>query len=102
MAVAYLFRWPKQDEDAMGRATQRIEASIGPQGPSGGIFHAEGPTSDGGWWTFNIWDEDASFEAFRANILDPALTDVGLDPSVGSVERLDVAWDTTRMGSPET
>ncbi len=104
MAVAYLARWPKKgDEDSTAlsqRVSAHIQTAIGPQPPAGGQFHAEGPTEDGGWWVFDVWTDEASFAAFRTDVLGPALASVGIDLGTGTFERLSVAWDSTQMDGP--
>ena len=104
MAVAYLARWPKVGDEDPTELSQRVNAQImttlGQRPPEGNRFHAEGPTGDGGWWVLDLWESDESFTAFRANVLEPALASVGIDPGSGKIERLDVAWDSTQMGPP--
>ena len=40
------------------QVSEQVNAKLGPQPPQGGIFHAEGPTEDGGWWVFDVWASD--------------------------------------------
>ena len=47
------------------------------QFPTGGLYHAEGPTADGGWWTFNVWESTEAQQRFADEVLHPVLTDVG-------------------------
>lgn len=104
MAAAFLARWPKVDGEDPTELSQRVNARImttlGQRPPEGNRFHAEGPTGDGGWWVFDLWENESNFAAFRANVLEPALISVGIDSRTGTFERLDVAWDSTQMGPP--
>ncbi len=61
-------------------------------GPEGGLFHADGPTPEGGWWTFDIWESDEAATRFHDGILYPAIAQAGLEPP--TPRRLEVAWHT--------
>ena len=107
MSVAYYGIWPKPgDEDSTEVAAKiagAVNARLGGTPPAGGLFHAEGPADDGGWWVFNLWESDDAYHAFVADILIPAMSEVGVTPAGGDVRRLDVWWDSTQMmaGAPQ-
>jgi hypothetical protein len=70
---------------------QRLEGNF----PEGGLYHAEGPTDEGGWWTFNVWESEDIFERFNQAILQPVLQEVNAPPA--QVRRLQVNWDTSQL-----
>jgi hypothetical protein len=101
MSVAYFSETPNVDPATARSVIDAVTASMGANPvPAGGRFHAEGPTDDGGWWTFDIWDSDDDWRRFRDDHLMPVLRDAGLDEP--PARRLTVTWDTTQMSqSPE-
>lgn len=107
MSVAYYGNWPKVGDRDSTEVAQQIAAAVnarlGDTPPAGGLFHAEGPAEDGGWWVFNLWESDDAYHAFVANILTPAMSEAGVTPAAGDLRRLAVWWDTTQVmgGSPQ-
>ncbi len=95
MAVAYFKQWPQAPEGTAQRVADRINEQLGGQGPAGGIYHAEGPTDEGGWWTFNVWESEEVHQEFDRTILQPALQDVGAPEA--RTQRLEVWWDSSQM-----
>ena len=77
MAVASFKQWPQAPEGTAQRVADRINERLAGHGPAGGISHAEGPTDEGGWWTFNVWASDEVYHELDRTILQPALHDVG-------------------------
>ena len=99
MAIAYYATFPPSDRpmsEIANQVIERIGRELDGKAPEGAIFHAEGPLPDGGWWTFDEWESDEAFAAFRQQILMPALQDAGV--SRPNVQRLDVHWDSSQMG----
>ena len=95
MAVAYFSQWPQVAVGTSQRVAERINQRLGDQPPAGGIYHAEGPTDDGGWWTFNVWESAQAYEDFGRQILQPVLQEVGAPPA--RVQQLRVEWDTSQI-----
>jgi hypothetical protein len=104
MAVAFFSQWPKLgDQDSAAVAAniaEKINATLGGQPPDGAVYHAEGPSGDGGWWVFDVWTSDAACEAFTRDILAGALASVGIGANDGTVRRLAVQWDSSQMMGP--
>jgi hypothetical protein len=102
MAVAYFGQWSKiegrDSAEVSQQVSEQVNAKLGPNPPQGGVFHAEGPAEDGGWWVFDVWASDADAEAFNRDILAPILASAGV--GAGNVQRLEVAWDSSQMGPP--
>jgi hypothetical protein len=102
MAIAYYAVYAKGDEGTeapekiAGRVAERINRELGGKPPKGGIYHAEGPTDDGGWWIFNVWQSEDDFTAFRQQILRPALEEVNAQPPT-EMRRLQVWWDSSQV-----
>jgi hypothetical protein len=96
MPVAYFSETPNVDPATARSVIDAVTAGMGANTvPAGGRFHAEGPTDDGGWWTFDVWDSDEDWHRFRDDHLMPALRDAGVDEP--PVRRLAIRWDTTQM-----
>ena len=98
MAVAYFCQWADESAETAQRVTARVTRELGGhQPPPGGLYHAEGPIPDGGWWTFSVWTSVGAYEAFASQILQPALVAAGVAPA--QVQQLQVAW--TAASPPE-
>lgn len=95
MAVAFYHQWPAGAAAKAGEVSEKIGEHLQGQPPSGGIYHAEGPTADGGYWAFDVWESAESYETFRQQILQPALESVSA-PS-GESQQLEVQWDSSQM-----
>jgi len=54
MAIAVFSEWTQAPTDASQRVAESINRKLGGSFPAGGLYHAEGPNDDGGWWTFNV------------------------------------------------
>jgi hypothetical protein len=104
MAVAYFSQWPKQgDQNSLVLSTkvaEKLNAMLGGRPPDGAIYHAEGPSDDGGWWVFDVWNSDEAGEAFTRDILNGVLAGVGIGADDGAVRRLAVQWDNSQMMGP--
>ena len=92
MAVAYYAEVPNATREQAEQAGAIVSSQLGGPAvaPEGGLFHAEGPTDDGGWWIFDIWESAEHFERFNNEILTPAVAQVG--STAIDFRRLDVAW----------
>jgi hypothetical protein len=97
MAVALFSQWPAAPAGTSQRVAEGISQRLGGQFPAGGLYHAEGPMDDGGWWTFNVWESEDAFQRFRQDVLHPVLEEVGAPR--GQSQQLAVAWDTSQMPS---
>jgi hypothetical protein len=96
VSVAYAFTM-SHDANVASRISAYINERLGPRQPEGGIFHAEGPSPMGGWWSFNVRGSDESFSAFFETFVVPAAGHVGIETR--TYERLGVAWDTSQIPS---
>jgi hypothetical protein len=95
MAIAVFSQWTQAPADTSQRVAEGINQRLGGTFPEGGLYHAEGPTDEGGWWTFNVWDSEDVFQRFNQEILQPVLQEVNAPPA--QVRRLQVSWDTSQL-----
>jgi hypothetical protein len=95
MAIAVFSEWSQAPTDASQRVAESINRRLENKFPAGGLYHAEGPNDDSGWWTFNVWESDDVFQRFNQEILQPALQEASVQP--GQVRRLEVNWDTSQL-----
>ena len=97
MTVAYYAEVPNATREQAEQVGALVSAQLGGPdvAPEGGLFHAEGPTDDGGWWTFDIWESAEHFDRFNNGILAPAVAQVG--SAVIDHRRLDVAWHSMQV-----
>lgn len=98
MSVAYFSEWPKLGEsdstDVAAKISEKVNTRMqGP--PAGGVFHAEGPSDDGGWWVFDVWESDDAYRTFQSEVLNPVLADVGV--AEPSARVLQVSWNSSQM-----
>ena len=97
MSVAYYAELPnvtpEQAQQVVDYVNERLGGPYMP--PEGGRFHADGPTSDGGWWQFDIWESEEHFTRFYKGILAPAITQAGLESP--TFRQLEVNWDSTQV-----
>ena len=105
MAIAYYTSYAagnqggtETPESIAARVAEAVNRRLGDKPPAGGIYHAEGPTEDGGWWVFDVWASDEEYETFRREVVQPALDEAGVAVSPPEVRRLRVWWDSSRMG----
>jgi hypothetical protein len=99
MSIAVFSQWPKAPAETSQRVAEKINQRLGGKFPAGGLYHAEGPTDEGGWWTFNLWESDDVFQQFNQEILQPVLQEVNAPPA--QVRRLPVSWDTSQLPGQE-
>jgi len=93
VAVAYFSKLPNVPPETAEKVVARIRTQLGNRRPDGAIFHAEGPTDDGSWWAFNIWESDEASEKFGVEFLQPALNSLGI--AIPREDRLEVNWETS-------
>jgi hypothetical protein len=94
MAVAYYSEFPQGSSEVAQQVAERVNQQIGPEGPDGGIYHAEGPRGDGGWWTFNVWESEDAAQRFFRDTLMPILQDVGVGRPDSQPRMLNVHWES--------
>ena len=94
MSVAYYSEVPNVSREQVDRVSAYINERMGDGPPDGGIFHADGPTDEGGWWAFEVYASEEQFTRFHEDFLAPAFMNAGM----GEVpyRRLEVAWDSTQ------
>lgn len=78
----------------------RVNERLGQGPPAGGVYHAEGPTADGLWWSFDVWESTGAREAFESSILAPAFEALGITLASESPQ-LDVWWDSSQAMPPD-
>jgi hypothetical protein len=76
MAVAMLMDNPAGSQEIYEQLRERI----GLDKPAGGIFHAAGPSPNGGWRVIEIWETEEDAKRFLAERLGPAAKAVGAAP----------------------
>jgi hypothetical protein len=54
-----------------------VRERLGLEKPAGGIFHAAGPSPNGGWRVIEVWESEAEAKQFVAERLLPAFEAVG-------------------------
>jgi hypothetical protein len=97
VAVALFIQWPAGPAGTSQRVAEAINQRLGGQFPAGGLYHAEGPSADGGWWTFNVWESEDAYQRFHRDVLHPVLDEVGA--ARGRAQQLEVSWDTSQAPS---
>jgi hypothetical protein len=96
MSFAYYSEGPSITREQIDRLSKIIDAQHGPGFRSeGALFHANGPTDDGGWWSFDLFESAEHFERYRDTILAPAAAQAGLPAP--DARRLGVAWDSLQV-----
>ena len=76
MAVAMLIDNP----DGSQEIYEQLRERIGLEKPAGGIFHAAGPSPNGGWRVIEVWESEEDAKAFVTERLLPAFDAVGAPP----------------------
>jgi hypothetical protein len=75
MPVAMLIDNPNVTQELY----DRVREQLGLEGaPAGGIFHAAGPSPEGGWRVVELWDSEDDAQRFFTERLGPAFQAVGI------------------------
>jgi hypothetical protein len=73
MAVAMMVDNPEGSQETYNNVRERL----GLDRPAGGIFHAAGPSPNGGWRVVEVWESEEDAKRFVAERLLPAFEAVG-------------------------
>ena len=76
MPIAMLVDNPQGSQEMY----DKVRAQMGLDAPAGGIFHAAGPSPNGGWRVIEVWDSEEDAQKFFKERLGPALEANGLGP----------------------
>jgi hypothetical protein len=76
MAIAMMVDNP----DGSQEIYDRVRGQIGLENAAGGIFHAAGPSPNGGWRVIEVWDSEEDAKRFVTERLLPAFEAVGTAP----------------------
>jgi hypothetical protein len=74
MAVAMIVDNPEGSQEIY----DTVREKIGLDRPAGGIFHAAGPSPNGGWRVIEVWESKEDAQRFVKERLVPALEAVGV------------------------
>jgi hypothetical protein len=75
MAIAVLVDNPEGSQEIYDKV--RAELGLG-DAPAGGIFHAAGPSPNGGWRVIEVWESEEDAKRFYEDRLKPAFDAVGV------------------------
>jgi hypothetical protein len=76
MAVAMIVDNPGGSQEIY----DTVREKIGLEKPAGGIFHAAGPSPNGGWRVIEVWESEQDAKQFVKERLLPAFDAVGAPP----------------------
>jgi len=76
MAVAMMIDNPAGSQQIYDSVRERL----GLEKPAGGIFHAAGPSPNGGWRVIEVWESKEDAKRFVTERLVPAFDAVGAPP----------------------
>ena len=65
---------------------EKVRAQMGLEGPAGGIFHAAGPSPNGGWRVIEVFESEEDARRFREERLMPAFDAAGAPRPPGPPE----------------
>ncbi len=68
MAIAMIIDNPEGSQAIY----ERVREQLGLEKPAGGIFHAAGPSPNGGWRVIEVWESEEEAKRFAAERLLPA------------------------------
>ncbi|MBA2423890.1 MAG: hypothetical protein H0V58_00870 [Actinobacteria bacterium] len=74
MAIAVLVDNPAGSQEVY----EKVRAQLGLDAPPGGIFHAAGPSPNGGWRVMEVWESEEDARRFREERLMPAFDAAGV------------------------
>jgi hypothetical protein len=72
--IAMLVDNPEGSQEIYDKVRERI----GLDAPAGGIFHAAGPSPNGGWRVIEVWESEEDANRFFAERLVPAWEALGV------------------------
>jgi hypothetical protein len=73
MSIAMIVDNPKGSQEVY----ETVREKIGLDRPAGGIFHAAGPSPNGGWRVIEVWESQEDAQRFVKERLLPAFEAVG-------------------------
>jgi hypothetical protein len=76
MAVAMIVDNPQGSQETY----ERVREHLGLEQPAGGIFHAAGPSPNGGWRVMEVWESEQDAKRFAKERMLPAFEAVGAPP----------------------
>ena len=76
MAIAMMVDNPEGSQEDYDRVRERLDL----EKPAGGIFHAAGPSPNGGWRVIEVWESEQDAKRFVKERLLPAFEAVGAAP----------------------
>jgi hypothetical protein len=76
MAVAMMVDNPEGSQEIY----EGIRAQLGLDKPAGGIFHAAGPSPNGGWRVIEVWESEEDAKRFVKERLLPAFQATSAPP----------------------
>ncbi len=78
MAVAFLFDNPNGSQEQYDAVRARLGVSED-NPPEGGIIHVAGPSPNGGWRVFEVWESREAQQRFTEEKLQPLFDEVGVN-----------------------
>jgi hypothetical protein len=82
VAIAMLVDNPEGSQEIY----EKVRAHLRLEGPAGGIFHAAGPSPNGGWRVLEVWESEEDARRFRDERLMPAFDAAGVPRPPGPPE----------------
>ncbi len=76
MAIAMMVDNPEGSQQGYDAVREKLDL----ENPAGGIFHAAGPSPDGGWRVIEVWESEEDAKRFVNERLLPAFEAVGTPP----------------------
>jgi hypothetical protein len=74
MPIAVLVDNPEGSQEIY----EKVRAQLGLEAPAGGIFHAAGPSPNGGWRVMEVWESEEDARRWRDERLLPAFDAAGV------------------------
>jgi hypothetical protein len=74
MAIAVLVDNPEGSQEIY----EKVRAQLGLEAPAGGIFHAAGPSPNGGWRVMEVWESEEDARRWRDERPLPAFDAAGV------------------------
>ncbi len=90
MAGAYFTQDPRRTLSLPSGSTSASTSTSAGLCRRGVLYLAEGPTEEGGWWTFDVWASAEDFETLLQQTLQPALGE--FNAHAGKRRQLQVQW----------